>query len=57
MEFVKLLMSDDIQKEYSMSGSFVLNREYFRLTGEAAIEYYNQTTRGDAGLFLRSEEP
>ena len=37
-------MSDDIQKEYSMSGSFVLNREYFRSTGEAAIEYYNQTT-------------
>ena len=44
VDFVKLLMSDDIQKEYSMSGSFVLNREYFRSTGEAAIEYYNQTT-------------
>ena len=44
LDFVKLLMSDEIQKEYSLNGSFVLNREYFRTTGEAAVEYYNQTT-------------
>ncbi len=44
VDFVKLLVSDEIQKEYSLNGSFVLNREYFRSTGEAAIEYYNQTT-------------
>ena len=44
VDFVKLLMSDEIQKEYSLNGSFVLNREYFRSTGEAAIKYYNQTT-------------
>ena len=43
-DFVKLLVSDEFQKEYSLNGSFVLNREYFRSTGEAAIEYYNQTT-------------
>ena len=42
-------MSDEIQKEYSLNGSFVLNREYFRSTGEAAIEYYNKTTI--SGLF------
>ena len=42
-DFVKLLVSDEFQKEYSLNGSFVLNREYFRSTGEAAIEYYNQT--------------
>ena len=44
VDFVKLLVSDEFQKEYSLNGSFVLNREYFRSTGEAAIEYYNQTT-------------
>ena len=43
-EFVKLLVSDEFQKEYSLSGNFVLNREYFRTTGEAAVEYYNKTT-------------
>lgn len=48
-DFVKLLVSDEFQKEYSLNGSFVLNREYFRSTGEAAIEYYNKTTI--SGLF------
>lgn len=43
-DFVKLLMSDEIQEEYSLSGRFVLNREYFRSTAEAAVEYYNKNS-------------
>ena len=58
VDFVKLLLSDEIQKEYSSNGSFVLNREYFRSTGEAAIEYYNQTTISSlfGGYFEKTPE-
>ena len=44
VDFVKLLMSDEIQEEYATTGSFVLSRKYFRSIGEAAVEFYNQTT-------------
>ena len=40
-EFVKLLLSDDIQQQYATMGNFVLNRELFRQTGEEAVEYFN----------------
>ena len=40
-EFVKLLLSDDVQSELAMNDNFVLNREAFRKAGKAAIEYYN----------------
>ena len=58
IEFVKLLMSDEIQKEYSLNGSFVLNREYFRTTGEEAVDYYNKTTVSSlfGGYFEKTPE-
>ena len=40
-DFVKLLLSDSIQKEYATMGNFVLNRELFRETGEGAVNYFN----------------
>ena len=40
-EFVKLLISDKYQTEYSEMGNFVLNRDSFRESGEKAIEYFN----------------
>lgn len=41
-EFVKMLMSDEIQEEIAVEGGFfVLNRDAFRKAGEAAIKYYN----------------
>ena len=43
-DFVKLIMTDEIQEEYALNGSFVLDRDYFRPTGEAAKEFYNRTT-------------
>ena len=46
-DFVKMLMSDDIQKELSSDGNFTLNREYFRSTAGAAIEYYNKNSISD----------
>ncbi|MBO4927509.1 MAG: extracellular solute-binding protein [Clostridiales bacterium] len=47
VDFVKLLMSDEIQEEYALTGSFALARKNFRSTGEAAVEYYNQTKISD----------
>ena len=43
-EFVKLLISDDIQNEYAKHGNFVLNRQAFRETGEKAVKYFNETS-------------
>ena len=40
-EFVKMLMSDDVQKSLAMGDNFVLSREAFREGGMAAVEYYN----------------
>ena len=40
-EFVKILMSDDIQTQFAMGDRFVTNREAFRKGAEAAVEYYN----------------
>ena len=44
-EFVKMLISDDIQKEMALNDNLVLNREAFREAGKVAIDYYN----GDGG--------
>ena len=41
-EFVKMLMSDDMQQKYAEHGAFVLNREAFRKAGEGAVDYYNK---------------
>ena len=40
-EFVKILLSDDIQSSIAMNNSFVLNREAFRKGSEAAVNYFN----------------
>ena len=40
-EFVKILMSDDIQNDLAMCDRFVTNRDAFRKGAEAAVEYYN----------------
>lgn len=43
-EFVKLLLSDEIQTDYAMGGCFVLNREAFRTAGEEAVKYFNENS-------------
>ena len=40
-EFVKTLLSEDIQTKIAMDDSFVLNRKAFRDAGICAVEYYN----------------
>ena len=40
-EFVKILLSDEIQQSLAMNDYFVLNRNAFRKAGTAANEYYN----------------
>ena len=40
-EFVKILLSDEIQKDYALDDYFVLNRNSFREAAETAIGYYN----------------
>lgn len=40
-EFVKLLLSDDIQNEIAMNDRFVLSREAFKNSGAVAVEYYS----------------
>ena len=46
-EFVKILISDEIQKDFAMKDNFVLNREAFRDSGMKAVEYYN-SEEGDS---------
>ena len=41
IEFVKILLSDEIQEGLAINENFVLNREAFRKGGMAAVEYYN----------------
>ena len=40
-EFVKILLSDEIQLSIAMNDLFVLNRNAFRTAGTAANNYYN----------------
>ena len=40
-EFVKMLLSDEIQTEFAMMDEFVISREAFRAAGKKAVEYYN----------------
>ena len=47
-EFVKLLLSDGIQKSLAMNDNFVLSREAFREGGQKAVEYYN----GEGGEYM-----
>ena len=41
IEFVKILLSDEVQAELALSDRFVLNRNEFRKVCEEAIDYYN----------------
>ena len=47
-EFVKLLLTDEVQESLAMSDNFVLSREAFREGGKKAIEYYN----GEGGEYM-----
>ena len=40
-DFVKLLLSDEVQLDLAMKDNFVLSREAFRAGGKAAVEFYN----------------
>ena len=44
-EFVKMLLSEDVQKEFAMNDNLVLDREAYREAGMAAVEYYNNEGR------------
>ena len=41
IEFIKIVLSDEIQEELAMNENYVLNREAFHKGGMAAVEYYN----------------
>ena len=41
IEFVRILLSDDIQEELALSEHFVLDRKAFRKYGLLAADYYN----------------
>jgi ABC-type glycerol-3-phosphate transport system substrate-binding protein len=41
IEFIKTVLSDEIQEELAMEENYVLNREAFHKGGMAAVEYYN----------------
>ena len=40
-EFVKMLLSDELQLDFAMKDNFVLSREAFREGGKACIDFYN----------------
>ncbi len=48
-EFVKILLSDEVQTRIAMDDNFVLNRKAFISGGAAGIEYYNQGGTGCDG--------
>ncbi len=54
IEFVKILLSDDIQTELAFSDKFVLNREVFRSACSEAIDYFN-TEEGSQNIFDYSQ--
>ena len=52
-EFIKLLLSEDMQMEYAMQDYFVLSRDAFRKVGKIAIDYYN----GDGSYYFDTYDP
>lgn len=54
VQFVKMLITDEIQEKLAMSDKLVINREAFRKGCRAAVEYYN-TKAGSQNLFDYSE--
>jgi len=41
IEFIKIILSDEIQEDLAMQEHFVLNRDALRKGGKAAVEFYN----------------
>ena len=59
-EFVKILLSDEIQTSIAMNDYFVLNRSAFRAAGLSANEYYNNGGRecsSGSGVFSDASNP
>ena len=54
-EFVKLLLSDDIQNKLALNDRFVINRNAFRSAGETAIVYFNGGGSTSGGNSVRSD--
>ena len=57
-EFVKILLSDEIQTGIAMNDYFVINRKAFRSAGTAANNYYNnggQEAAGGSGVFVATK--
>lgn len=50
IEFVRILLSDEIQTELAFSDKFVLDRDAFREACGAAVEYFN-TEEGSQNIF------
>ena len=47
IEFVKMLLTDDIQSEFASSDYFVLNRNALRQCCSEAVKYYNGAGKDD----------
>ena len=55
-EFVKYLLSDEVQVKYSEQGNFVLSREAFRNTAEDAVKYFNENNINSIYGYYGDEE-
>ena len=56
-EFVKILLSEEIQENIAKTDRFVINRDAYRKAGKTAIEYYNnggQVSSGGFGMYVPS---
>lgn len=47
-EFIKILMSDEIQEDYARDNMFVINRNVFSKVGKIAVESYLDVTSSDS---------
>lgn len=54
-EFVKILLSDDIQNRIALNDRFVLSRNAFFNAGEIAIDYFNNGGSTSGGNGVRSD--
>lgn len=52
-EFIKMLMSDDIQESLASTDNLVLSRKAFRAAAKETVEYFN----GEGGRMLFSYDP
>ena len=54
-EFVKILLSDEIQTRIALNDRFVISREAFKNAGSVAIEYFNNGGSTSTGNRVRSD--